>query len=293
MRPVLPFLALLLLGNADVPPPARAMLDAAFGSGDEREVATVEKYARIAWPGHADAIGTEASKWRAARAAAKRDAVARASMLELWTGRAELGGFISSGNSDLAGVTAILEGRREGLSWRHKLRLQADHQESGGATTRERYLLGYEPNYKAGERAYLYGAALAESDRFLGYDRRLSASAGAGYGAIRGGGVTLDVELGPAFRHTSFVDDTAENSVAARGSVDLDWKLSDAVTLRQEASAYLQRVNSTVASTTALNARLLGPLSAQLSYAVQYESTPAEGRRTTDTTGRASLVYSF
>ena len=38
---------------------------------------------------------------------------------------------------------------------------------------------------------------------------------------------------------------------------------------------------------------LFGPLSAQLSYAVQYESMPPEGRRDTDTTSRASLVYSF
>jgi putative salt-induced outer membrane protein len=159
--------------------------------------------------------------------------------------------------------------------------------------SRERYLAAYEPNYKIGDRAYLYGAVQTESDRFLGYDSRFSASAGGGFGAIRSPGLTLDLELGPAFRQTGFADDTAESALAARGRVDLDWKLTPLVTLSQDASAYLQNINSTVASTTALNARLFGPLSAQLSYAVQYESTPTEGRRTTDTTSRASLVYSF
>jgi putative salt-induced outer membrane protein len=40
-------------------------------------------------------------------------------------------------------------------------------------------------------------------------------------------------------------------------------------------------------------AKLLGPLSAQVSYTVQYESMPPEGRVSTDTISRASLVYTF
>lgn len=292
MKRLLPFCA-LLLANAEVPSPVRAMLDAAYKSGNEGEVATVVKYAQLAAPDAADEIAHEADAWRADRARAKREAMAGASPLELWTGRAEVGGFVSSGNSDVAGLAAVIDLQREGVAWRHKLRVQADYQRSNGDTSRERFLLGYEPNLHFDDRAYLYGAGLAESDRFLGYDARFSASVGAGYGAIRGRGVKLDVELGPAYRYTSYTDERRENSVAARGSLDLDWRLTDAISVRQDASAYLQRMNSTVASTTALNAKLFGPLSAQLSYAVQYESAPPAGRRTTDTTSRASLVYSF
>lgn len=293
MRFLSPLLALLLMGNAEVPQPVRAMLDAAYASGNEGEVATLVKYARVAAPQSADAIAKEADGWRAKRREARETALAQASILDLWKGRAEVGGFISKGNSDITGLAAIVDLTRDGLRWRQKMRLQADYQESGGVTSRERYLASYEPNYKVSDRAYIYGAALAESDRFLGYDTRFSASAGAGYGALRERGLTLDLELGPAYRHTRFTDEIVENSLAARGSVDLDWKLTDAITVRQDASAYLERFNSTVASTTALNAKLFGPLSAQLSYAVQYESMPPEGRRTTDTTSRASLVYSF
>ena len=52
-------------------------------------------------------------------------------------------------------------------------------------------------------------------------------------------------------------------------------------------------VNSTVASTSALNAKLFGPFSAQLSYAIQFESMPPIGRHTLDTTSRAALVVDF
>ena len=103
----------------------------------------------------------------------------------------------------------------------------------------------------------------------------------------------FDLELGPAYRYTEFTDDTVQASVAARGSLDLKWKLLRNVTLAQNASAYVQRFNSTLASTTSLSARLFGPLSAQLSYNVQYESEPPVGSVSTDTTSRAGLVYSF
>ena len=103
----------------------------------------------------------------------------------------------------------------------------------------------------------------------------------------------LDVELGPAYRYTEYTDNNVQASLAARGSVDLKWKLLRNVTISQNASAYVQRFNSTVASTTSLNARLFGPLSAQLSYNVQYESEPPVGSVSTDTTSRAGLVYAF
>ena len=102
-----------------------------------------------------------------------------------------------------------------------------------------------------------------------------------------------DLKLGPAYRYTAFTDATTQSCLAARGSLYFAWKFTPGLKLTQVASAYLERYNSTVSGTTALAARVVGPLSAQLSYVVQYESTPPAGRRTTDTTSRASLVYTF
>jgi putative salt-induced outer membrane protein len=279
--------------QAEIPAAIRAMLEAAIASGDEGEVTTIVKYARTADPASGDAVLRIANDWRSTRARARQTRIERAGIHDLWTGRAEVGGFITTGNSETAGITGILDLTREGLEWRHKLRAQADFQRSIGVTTREQYLFAYEPNWKIDARRYVYGAAQYESDRFLGYTERYSASAGAGYSAVQTRAVTLNLELGPAFRHTEFTDATVESSIAARGSLDFDLKLSPGLTLTQDASAYLQRYNSTVSGTTALAARLIGPLSARLSYSVQYESMPPVGRVSTDTTSRAALVYTF
>ncbi len=286
----------LLLANADpvaIPPAVRAMLEAALASGDEGEVATIAKYARGAAPQSAEAISAMVEGWKTRRRESAERRLREAHFIDLVKGRAELGGYVTTGNSEDTGLTAALDLKREGLDWRHKLMLRADYQESGGIASREHYLVAYEPNWKFARRAYVYGAAQFESDRFLGFEARYSLSAGAGYSAIKGHAVTLDLELGPAFRHTDFTDANTEASLAARGSIDFDWKLTPAVTLRQDASAYLQAYNSTVSSKTALAARLFGPFSAQLSYAVQYESMPPVGRRNTDTTSRAALVVDF
>lgn len=276
-----------------IPEPLKAMLDAALASGNEGEVATIVKYARVAAPDSADRILAIADAWRGRLAAERDRSLRRAGPFEMWRGRAEIGGWLTSGNSETVGATGVLDVTREGVRWRHNVKLQADYQESLGVATREHYLAAYEPNFKIGPRSYIYGAAQYESDRFLGYTDRLSASLGLGYSAIREPSITLDVELGPAYRYAQLTDETIENSIAARGSIDLDWRLTPGITLTQDASAYLERYNSTIAATTAINARLIGPLSAQLSYAVQYESTPTDGRVTTDTTSRAGLVYSF
>ena len=191
-------LAPLLIGNAPVadggqpddtkvPIPAaiRSMLDAAIESGNDGDVSVVVKYARLADPASADAVLAIAQKWRSDRAQARQTTIRQASIFDLWSGRAELGGYITTGNTDSKGGSAILDLTREGLQWRHKFHVQADYQENANITTREHYLASYEPNYKINDRLYVYGAAQYEADRFLGYYHRYSASAGVGYSAIK------------------------------------------------------------------------------------------------------------
>lgn len=286
----------LLIAAGDpvtIPAPIKAMLDAAMASGNENDVATIVKYARSASPETADAVAQLATDWRTQRRLASQQKIRDAGFFDLIKGRAELGAYVTTGNSNNIGLTGSLELRREGIEWRHKLRLQADYQKSLGVVTREHYLAAYEPNWKFDARAYMYGSAQFESDRLLGYYERYSVSSGAGYSALKQRGLSLDLELGPAYRNTRFTDNHIESNLAARGSLDFDWKVTPGITVHQNASAYLQNANSTVSAKSALQARLIGPLSAQLSYTLQYESMPPIGRQSTDTTSRAGLVMDF
>jgi putative salt-induced outer membrane protein len=292
-------LAPLLLANAAdpgtvmIPENIRAMLDAALESGNEADVATIVKYARAADPLSGDAVLAIATKWKDDRAAQRAAVIRQASFLDLWSGKATVGGYLTTGNSDTAGGSAVIDLTREGLRWRQKFHAQADYQSNDDITVREHYLASYEPNYKIDDRAYIYGAAQYESDRFLGYDNRYSTSIGAGYSLLKTARTKLNLELGPAYRYTEFTDSVTQSAIAARGTVDFSWRLTSGLSVSQIASAYVQQDNSTVSGTTAVTAKLIGPLSASLSYNVQYESTPPAGSVSTDTTSRAALVYNF
>ncbi len=299
MRRLLFLFAPLLLANAPdpgsvmIPENIRAMLDAALESGSESDVSTIVKYARAADPLSGDAVLAIATKWKNDRAAQRTAVIRQASFLDLWSGKATVGGYLTTGNSDTAGGSAVIDLAREGLRWRHKFHAQADYQSNADVTVREHYLASYEPNFKIDDRAYIYGAAQYESDRFLGYDNRYSTSIGAGYSLLKTARTKLDLELGPAYRYIEFTDAVTQSAIAARGTVDFQWRLTKGLSISQIASAYIQQDNSTVSGTTALTAKLIGPLSASLSYNVQYESTPPIGSVSTDTTSRAALVYSF
>lgn len=281
------------LEAANVSPALKAMLEAAMQSGNENDVAVIVKYARSADPESADKLVKIAADWRDSRLKKAQAKIRSADFFALVKGHAELGGYVTTGNTENVGIAAAMELKRDGLDWRHKLRVQADYQESLGVTTRERYLAAYEPNWKFDDRAYLYGAAQYESDRFSGFSDRVSLSSGIGYSAIKSPAVKLDLEVGPAFRYTRFLDQPAESNAAARGSLDFGWKITKGISVTQNASAYLQDANSTISSKSALLTRLFGPLSAQFSYSLQFESTPAIGRKTTDSTSRAALVVDF
>lgn len=295
MRALLLALPLLLANTEDptIPPTIKSMLDAAMEAGNEGDVAVIVKYAKTADPASADLVMRIATDWRNERQQTAQRKLREADFLDLVKGHAELGGYVSTGNTENVGLSAAIALRREGIEWRHKLRFQADYQESLGVTTQDRYLAAYEPNWKFDDRAYVYGAAQYERDRFSGFNSRISLSAGAGYSAIKSPAMKLDVELGPAFRQTDFIDQTSESNVAARGSLDFGWKVSRGISVTQTASAYLEQSNSTVATKSALLTKLIGPLSAQFSYSVQFESMPPIGRKTTDTTSRAALVVDF
>ncbi|MGN6374538.1 MAG: DUF481 domain-containing protein, partial [Sphingomonas sp.] len=279
--------------GAPVPAYVQDMLDKAMASGNDSEVGVVAKYAAKAAPQSEKTINDQVTAWREARTKAHEAKVEAADFLDLWAGKATLGGWLNTGNSPGVGLSGAVDLERDGLQWRHKLHLQADYQENNHVTTREHYFASYEPNYKVDDRSYIYGSTQFESDRFSGYFTRFSESVGAGYSVLKRPDLKLDLELGPAYRYTAFTDHTVQSSIATRGSVDFSWKINSSITLTQQADGYFQHFNSTLSGTTALNAKLFGPLSAQFSYNVQYESMPPAGSVSTDTISRASLVYSF
>ncbi len=285
---------------AKLPDPVRAMIDAAMESGDAGKVDTVVELAKQTNPDDAaeiDALhnGFKArlAEKQAAEAAAKEADIRSAGLFENWSGQGEIGAFRSTGNSSNTGLSLGLSLTRTGIDWRHNLTAQADFQRSNGVTTREQFLASYEPNYNISKRLYFYGFGQYERDRFQGFSSRLTASGGIGYRVIMEDDMQLNVKAGPAWRKTSFIGGGSDSSLAGLAALDFDWQISERIKFTQDAAAYIQSGNSSLSSTTGLEAGLGGGLSARVSYSVEHDTDPPAGAVKTDTLTRFTLIYGF
>lgn len=285
---------------AELPQPVRAMIDAAIATGDADKVATVLDLARTTNPDDSteiDALASDFNKKQAEEAAAaeaaKEDAIRSGGLFENWSGQGQLGAFRSTGNSSNTGLTAGLELTRTGINWRHKLNALADFQRTNGVTTREQFLLAYEPNYQLNDRVFIYGLGQYERDRFQGFSSRISASGGIGYRVIDEEDMQLSVKAGPAYRKTSFINGGSESNLAGLAAMDFDWHIAENIKITQDASAFVQSGNSTYISTTGLEAGLGSGLSARIAYAVEHDTDPPAGAVKTDTLTRFTLIYGF
>lgn len=295
-----PTIAVLLMASclaapahASLPYNLSSMLDSALQSNNETEIVTIAKYIRMVAPNDVAEVDDRITAWRDQRTKAQKQAVVEAGPLQLWKGRADIGGFITTGNTESLGLTAGIDLKREGLDWRHRVRARVDYQKDNGVPTREAYLAAWEPSYKINERLSVVGLGQFERDPFLGYDERFSAGVGVGYRAVNTRRLTVDVNAGPAFRFTNFTDGTQQDSPAGRASASIAFALTPTLKLTNDSAAYFDSLNNTVTSISAVDAKLIGPLSARVSYNIQYEGNPPAGRKTVDTQTRASLVYNF
>jgi putative salt-induced outer membrane protein len=284
---------------AELPEPVRAMIDAAFATGDETKVRTVIDIARTTNPDDGAELDrllagfeTQLAKTQAEEAAAKEAAIRSAGIFQNWTGQGELGAFMSSGNADNTGLTTSLALTKDGINWRHKLAARADYQRSEGVTTREQFLAAYEVNYKITDRLFAYALGQYERDRFQGFGARYSASGGLGYDVLQDG-PTLSVKAGPAWRRTELIAGGSTNNLAGLAAVDFDWAISDTITFTQDANALIQSGSSTLVSDTGLQASISDALSVRLSYTVEHDTDPPAGAVKTDTLSRITVIYGF
>lgn len=283
-----------------LPPSVRALIDAAIASGDTEAVTTLTRLARQTAPWakpQADALKAEydadVAEKQAIAARQRAEQLAAASFLDNWSGELEFGISRATGNTRALGLYGAAKGEREGLRVRHRFNARADVQETNGQTTTERIIAAYQPNLKFDDRFYAYGLGQYERDKFLGYDSRYTLGGGLGYSLFTGPKLRLDIEGGPAVRYTDFNETEAQTTLAGRASVALSWQIAPTAKLTQNSSVFVEAGNTNASSSIALDTKLFGPLKTRLSYNVQYERDAPVGRKSVDTLGRATIVYSF
>lgn len=295
---------------AALPAPVKAMIDAAIASGNKQDVLAVVKIAKATNPDDLAEINSLMTDYNARLAAQAAEALREkreASFFENWKGQGEIGGFRSTGNTRNLGLSGGVKLVKDAVKWRVNFKARADYERNAGKTTRDQLSATIEPNYKFDKSLYAYGLAQFERDRFQGFSARYTLSGGLGYELLKTKDLRLAVKAGPAIRITDFADGDSKSSLAALAGLDFDWKISDHLKFSQDAGgtyasdaqgftsaiAVIDSDNTSLTATSALDAKLLGSLSARFSYTIEHETNPPIGRIKTDTLSRATLVYDF
>jgi putative salt-induced outer membrane protein len=275
---------------APVPPETERLIRAATPA----QIDVVAAVAKTANPTSAAEIDALVASIKAGAAEMRRQRLATLSVFQGWTGEGQLGGSVTSGNTEDTAVNVGIALNREGLMWNHHINAIADFQTTDGETTREAFRVGYQLDYRISDLWFAYGLVQWERDKFALLDRRFTESIGVGYTVLNMAPLSLVVDGGVAFRQTKYITpDTEENDVAGRVTAKFAWDIRPGIRFTEEAGGLFGGTTSTLFSRTALTVSLAGALSARASFDVNYESEPPPGVESTDTITRFALVYSF
>lgn len=275
-----------------LPDEAQLMLDAAILSGNADKIAAVSAVAREVYPDSAADIDAQIAAYNRERENLRLAELQQERFWQGWGGQVELGASTSTGNDESVGGTLGIQLAKEDLNWQHKFDALVDYRRSSGVTEKERFFTSYQSQRNIGKNIYAVGLLQYERDRPAGYTRRFSESVGLGIRLIDRPEMRLEMDGGPAFRQTAYVDGRDENQMSGRASMSFRWNVRPTITFTQKASAFVAD-SSTYVSNTALTTKLFGALSSRFSFDVRHETSPQAGSVETDTVSRVTLLYSF
>ena len=211
-----------------------------------------------------------------------------------WTGKGELGGSFASGNSENEAVNAAFEMKNSYDKWAHTLGFAGNYGTDGDNTTAERWELRGQTQYQYTDRAYGFGAARYEDDRFSAYDFQASISGGLGYKVIDTDRTKFWVQGGPGYRFAELRDTgESEDGLIFRGDLGLDHQLTETTKIVERFLVEAGSDNTYLQNIAGIEVSMTDALALGLSYEVRHNTDVLPGTKKTDQVLTANLVFGF
>ncbi len=210
-----------------------------------------------------------------------------------WTGTAELGASMTTGNTESSTVNGKLQLGYLTGPWTHRFRLETVQASEDGEDTANRTLGEFESNYALNEHDYLFGVLRGTRDEFSGYEYQSSVAAGYGRKLWISDRGYWDAEIGPGLRIAETEDGERETNAIARLSSSFEYRISDYAKFDQNVTVLAGQDNTEIESVSGLSTSLTETLAMKLAYTVQHNTDVPAGTEKTDTYTSVNLVYDF
>ena len=173
------------------------------------------------------------------------------------------------------------------------------HHETGSNSiiTTERSRLSSKYDRFLSKRMYLYAQGIAEHDKLANIDLRTTLGAGSGYQIYRGDNLNLGVESGLSLIHTNFKNAPTDNETALRLGTNYDQYFWNHALKVENSSEVFFPISGNedllLRSKTALLVPISQSLTTGLTFTVNWDRTPAPGKKSLDRSLQATLGYGF
>ena len=221
-------------------------------------------------------------------------AAASAAHADPWKGKGEAGLVFASGNSDSTSVNLKLAMSREIERWKHSLDMSYLRASSNGVESSNRFVGGWQSDYKMTERTFAFGALHYEQDKYSGFDYQASASTGLGYKFYDTDKIKLSTQAGLGYRQLkdNVTGQTSGNLVFVAG-MDYENKITDTTKIIDKFHAESGSDNTLLTNYLGVEVKMSDKLALAAGYDVRTNTKPPAGKKKTDTVTTLNLVYAF
>jgi len=211
-----------------------------------------------------------------------------------WTGSAELGSIMTSGNTDTQSLNGGFTANHKGGDWEQTVRFDALTSKEDGETSKEKYSLLGQLDRNFTEHQYAAIVAQQERARFSGYTYQTTVSLNYGYRVLNNDDMKLDLEAGPGYRRDKLKEtDEIEEEAIGRLALDYSWVISEGTKFIELMTAEIGSNNSVYKSETGLQSQLQGNLATKITYKIKHVDEVPADTENTDREFGVTLVYSF
>lgn len=219
-----------------------------------------------------------------------------------WTGKAEAGLVIASGNTDTQTANAKLAATSTNGAWKHGFGAAGLYASDDDEQSAQRWEVFGQSDYNFTPKTFWFSAARYEQDEFSGFEYQAIASTGLGRKFIDSDTTRFVGTAGVGYKffetRDAFNDagillepGDSDSAVVLRGTLDYEHKFNAATSLLNKFLVEAGDDNTFVQNDLSLQVKMTTVLALAVGYSVRHNTDPPIGFEKTDTLTTVNLVY--
>jgi putative salt-induced outer membrane protein len=211
-----------------------------------------------------------------------------------WKGKGEAGLVLARGNTDADTINFKLGMSEEVDPWKHSLEMAALRASTNGVESANRYMAGWQSDYKLNARTFAFGGLRYENDKFSGFDYQASASAGIGYKFYDTARIKLSGQAGLGYRRLKdgVTGASSGNAVFVAG-MDYENAVTATTKIIDKFHAESGSDNTLLSNFLGVEVKMSDKLALSAGLDARQNTKPPAGKKKTDTITTLNLVYAF